>query len=133
MSKTTIVPEMADIEFERLCGFFDVDTNTEGLAMDEKESMTDLSKKITRAIVCGGLTVGDDGAPTYVTKAGTALTFKAPTGATLLVKTADDDPIRKMLAIAMDLTGGKTSPAKLSIRDTGVLSAIVNLFMSELA
>lgn len=124
---------MAEVEFGRVCEFFDVDTDTEGLAMDEKESMTGLAKKITRAIMCGDLTVGEDGAPTYVTKVGTALTFKAPTGATLLVKTADDDPVRKMLAIAMDLTGGKTSPAKLSIRDTGVISAIVNLFMSELA
>lgn len=132
MSKDTIAPEMAEQEFNRMCGFFEVDPDE---AMDDTEqaSLDQLKHKITTAIRAGKLSMGDDGAPTYVTKRGTSLTFKEPSGATLLVKVSDEDPVRKMLAIAMELTGGVTSPAKLSMKDTGVLAAIVNLFMSELA
>lgn len=132
MSKDTIAPEMAEQEFYRMCGFFDVEPDHD-LNDEEQESFDGIKKKIVKAICRGSLTVGEDGAPTYTTKKDTALTFKEPTGATLLVKTSDDDPVRKMIAIAMNLTGGKTSAARLSLRDTGVLSAIVNLFMSELA
>ena len=130
--KDTIAPEMAEQEFKRMCGFFDVDSD-EDMSDEEQAAFDRIKGKITSAIKNGSLALGVDGAPTYITKRGAALTFKEPTGATLLVKVSDDDPVRKMLAIAMDLTGGVTSPAKLSMKDTGVLAAIVNLFMSELA
>ena len=130
--KTVIAQEVAEQEFDRVCDFFDVDADAP-MEDDEQESFSRLKAKIVRAISTGSLSINDNGAPTFVTKSGVELTFKEPTGATLLVKTKDDDPVRKMLAIAMELTGGKTSPSKLSIRDTSVLASIVNLFMSELA
>lgn len=130
--KEVIAPEMAEQEFKRMCGFFDVDPE-ETLSGEEQVSFERVQNKITKAISKGTLMIADDGAPTYVTKQNTALTFKQPTGATLLVKTSDDDPMRKMLAYVVELTGGKATPAKLSVKDTGILMAIVTLFMSELA
>jgi hypothetical protein len=130
--ENTIAPEMAEKEFESMCDFFDVDLDEEFDA-EGQAGFDRCKKKITKAIGDGRLTIGDNGAPTFVTKAGTALTFSEPTGATLLTKVSDDDPIRKMHAYVQSLTGGKASPAKLTVRDTGVLFAIVTLFMSELA
>lgn len=128
--KDTIAPEMAEQEFNRMCGFFDVDTDD--IDDDGQKDFDRVKAKIVKAITKGKLTIADDGAPTYTSAAGTPLTFSAPTGATLMTKTPDEDPMRKMMAYVRALTGGKASPAKLTIPDTGVLIAIVTLFMSEL-
>jgi len=126
--------ESAEAEFSNMCEFFDIDTDTSDLDGDELEMFESLKGKVVKAICRGDLTIGTGGQPTYTTKAGTAMTFKQPTGAILLadVKGKDDGGQRKMFAMVCELTGGVSTPGKWTIRDTGVLTSIVNLFLAEL-
>tara|TARA_R100000541_G_scaffold18689_2_gene28558 strand:+ start:8611 stop:9021 length:411 start_codon:yes stop_codon:yes gene_type:complete len=129
--------ESAEAEFNSMCEFFDIDTDTSDLDGDELETFERLKGKVVKALRKGTLTLGDGGQPTYTTKAGTAMTFRLPNGAILLTEVKgvgknDGTGMRRMFSIIGELTGGVTSPAKLSLRDTGVLTSIVNLFLAEL-
>lgn len=133
MSKElTVAAEVAEQDFERICDFFDVELDESALDAEDKADLAGIKSKIVKNICTGRLTVGDNGQPTYTLKDGTAMTFKQPTGAILLTKVKDNDANRKMFAIIVELTGGVSSPGKWTPRDTGVLMAIVNLFISEL-
>ena len=130
-----IAIEVAEAEYLRMCEFFDIDTDTSDLNEESLEDFERLKNKVVKAICGNSLTISEDGTPSYTTKKGVTLTFKEPNGATLLVKPPGKgvaDEMRKMFAILAELTGGKVTPAALSIRDTGVLMAIINLFISEL-
>lgn len=130
---SVIDKESAAAEFDNMCAFFDIDTDTSDLDGDSLEMYDSLRNKVIKAICRGDLCIGSDGAPTYTTKAGTAMKFKQPTGAILLADTKGiQDNQRKMFAMVCELTGGVSTPAKWTIRDTGVLTAIVNLFLAEL-
>ncbi|ANO58041.1 hypothetical protein [Shewanella phage SFCi1] len=127
--------ESADAEFESMCEFFDIDTDTDELDEDDLEAFERLKGKVTKALRIGSLVIGSNGQPTYTTKQGTAMTFKQPTGATLLADVKgkkDSVDQRRMFAIVCELTGNVASPGKWSMKDTGVLTSIVNLFLAEL-
>lgn len=131
--------DSADAEFGNMCEFFDIDTDTSDLDGEDLEAFTRLKGKVVKAVRVGSLVIAENGQPTYTTKDGLSMTFKRPTGAVLLTdvkgvgRGGDDGAgMRRMYSIIGELTGGVASPSKLSIKDVGVLSSIVNLFLAEL-
>lgn len=129
--------DVAEAAFEDLADYMgaDIDVSENDDGYDELQR---IKRKIVKAVRAGYLVVDEDGKPTLKTSGGVSAAFRKPTGATLLArppgKSSDnDDPMRRMLAIISELTGGELTPAKMSPREVGVALAITSLFMAELS
>lgn len=130
MKTEKIAPEMAEAEFDRMCELLDIDLTTKDEA--DAESLATVRGTIVKAIQSGDMTIGDDGLPTLATKAGAALAFTMPTGATLLEgdKAPEGHGTRRTYLLIGALTRGKFTPAKCTVKEVSVLTAVMSLFLA---
>lgn len=130
MKDNKIAPEMAEAEFDRMCEMLDIDVSTDG--EDDEKSLAATRQTIVKAIQTGAMTIGDDGLPTLTTKAGAAIAFTMPTGATLLEgdKAPEGHGTRRTYLLIGALTRGKFAPSKCTIKETTILTQVMSLFLA---
>lgn len=134
-----VAGEVADLEFDRLCKYYNVDTNPEYMDEKDLESFNNLRRKLTFPIREGHLTVDEGGVPTYAMQyegfeALTSLTFKVPTGHAIASwdKFSDREGIKKLNSYMGNMTSQTDMVfIKMDGRDLQVCQAIVTLFLAS--
>ena len=133
-----VAREVALTEFERLCSTHRIDTDESELDDDEKKDWGELRDGIVRDIMTGSLVIAEDGTPTFSTTGGgstiTQLTFRAPTGATLLALETypGGKNIANFMAAMADMARvDKSEFGKMHKRDVSSCMRVAKLFLSE--
>jgi len=137
-AKYKIGKEPAEADFARLCDTWDIDTDTEEMDGDDRDSFAKLKRQIVRKIRTGQLTVDAEGETAtleleWSKKVQTnKITFQTPEGdayATFDIY-KDRQNVAKMHSLMGSMTGqGPDFFVKLNARDLKVCQNLVNLFL----
>jgi hypothetical protein len=135
--KVKVAVEQAEADFERFAEEMDLDTDPKGWDAEDTKSFEAAKKKIVGAIVRGHLVVDDKGQPVYTlqegAKAGSAVTFREQTGASLMAmdQRKKGHDVAKMFAVMADMTQENVQTfAEMKGRDLKVCQAITALFLA---
>jgi hypothetical protein len=136
MSKAPkIAREVAEADFERMCGPYRVELDVTDLPEDEAKEFAELKEKIVRLIMRGQVVVGDDGNPTYTAPgAAKGFTFHPPTGATFMALETypSTKPIANTICAMADMTHvDKSEFSRLALPDFHACSNLAKLFLAD--
>ncbi len=133
--KTKVAREVAEAEFARMCDARRIEHDASDLTADERAEFGELRESIVRLIMRGSLVVGENGDPTYTPPGGgRALTFHAPTGATLMALETHTGGknIANLLAAMQDMTQSDPGTfAKMLAVDVRACSQLGKLFLAD--
>ena len=76
--------EVANGEFDRICGFMRIMTDETRMKDEEKEDYVSAKADLVDAIMDGAITVDDEGKPTFISECEKEFTFRRLTGADFL-------------------------------------------------
>jgi hypothetical protein len=131
-----VAREVAEAEFERMCEAHRIEHDTSEMTEDEaKEWADDIRGPLVRELMSGVLIVGEDGNPTYTAPGSTkGITFRAPTGATLMALEtyAGAKNIANLVAAMADMTHTDRSEfGKMPARDVQACARVAKLFLAD--
>lgn len=135
MKKGKVAREVAEQEFARLCEANRVDHDTADLTEAELAEWSELREGIVRDLERGTLIVGEDGRPTYTPPGSAkAVTFYAPTGATLMALEtyAGARNISNLIAAMADMTRTDRGEfGKMPARDVQACARLAKIFLAD--
>ena len=128
-----VAREVAEDEFDRMCEAMGVDLDEfDDLDDEDRKQFDQHKKRIVRAITTGLLTVDEDGLPTIHPSKGDSAQWKPPTGGTLVTldRFKSTDNVRRVFEVAKEMTGGKLKAGILPLKEVGVITSMVALFLA---
>lgn len=134
LTQMKVAAEVAAAEFDRLCAAMRIETDLAELDEDELEAWNGLRDPIIKDIQRGQLVISEAGLAVYTPIGGKALTFNAPTGATMMALEthAKGKDISNMVAAIADMTGvGKGEFSRLPARDVQACGRLARLFLAD--
>lgn len=135
MAENKISVEMAEQEFDRFAESMDLDFDTTGMDAEDSKGFDHNKGIILKAIQKGALIIDDKGQPVYTpqrTDGAKAITFKEPTGASLMAmdggkKTED---VKKLYHVMADVTETDAKVfSSMKMADLKVCMAVITLFL----
>lgn len=126
--------EVAEQEFERFLESMDLQFDLKAMDDDDRKGFEVNKARFLKAVQRGSLVVNERGEPVYRPTAGDAITFREPTGATLMaidsVKKGHD--VAKSFAVLAEMTRTPRDVfAKMVQRDLNVCQAVLILFLAS--
>ena len=126
----TVDQEVAEQEFSRMVELMDIDTNLED--EDDRKGFEETKTKIVKAISKGRLVINENGEPIFTPKNGSAITFREPTGASLMAmdRRKKTEDIAKMYSVLGDVTKMPVKTfSSMPYSDLKICIAIITLFL----
>jgi hypothetical protein len=122
-TKVKVSEEVAEQDFERFAEYWDIDTETETMSPEDRDSFEGQKSRILRAIKNGRAAIGDDGKLTYKLREPIgeyeSLTFKLPRGDAFI--SMDKHKERQSMHKIQTLIAGMTGvPSSLLSRLNGI-------------
>lgn len=133
-TKFKVAAEVAEAEFDRMCAAMRIEHDLTELAEEELKAWEGLRDPIVKDIQRGQLIVDAEGRAVYTPIGGKAITFNAPTGATLMALETHGKgkDVSNMIAAMADMTGaGKGDFSRLGVRDFQAVGRIARLFLVD--
>jgi|GEM_PF-2151254 len=133
-SKFKVAEEVATAEFERMCKAMRIEQDLAELDEEELAGWKALCDPIVKDIMRGQLVINAEGLAVYTPIGGKALTFNAPTGATLMALETygKGKDVSNMMASIADMTGtGKGELSRLPARDVQACGRLARLFLAD--
>lgn len=132
--KYKVAEEVALQEFARMCEAYRIDADESGLNEEELETWRDKRAGIVDLLRRGSLVIGADGHATYTPATGKSLTFRPPTGATMLALETHPrgKEIANLTAAMADMCEvGRDVFAKMSRPDFMACTRIGGFFLAD--
>lgn len=124
----SISPEVAAQELEKFFTAMGLDFDVDGMDEASREAFESAKADLVAAMGTGKLHINSEGQAVFTTREGKQLTFREPTGASLMaMDSVRGGDTNRLVAFMQDVTGSNPGEfAKMNLRDFKICAAVAN-------